>query len=275
MNLRPNACALALLALALAPWATPALAQNKGGGGGSTTPTSGVITIDQAKAEAGGVTAGDAAGFPITISQPGSYRLMSNLTLADPNVTAIEITADDVTIDLNGFTVSTPMTCSGSLSAWNCSVVGPQGHGILAINHSYTTLRNGHVRGFRNGVSLQLGAIVEGVSARHFWTSGIKVGSHSLVQDSTVALAANGIEVGGGSIVRHNAIGGIGTNGVSSTQGSLVLGNRIASVGGWGVLSTGGAVRDNLFSGYGYGAFNANTVSLGDAQSNLCNAVRC
>ena len=35
----------------------------------------GVVLIDQSRALAGNVTPGDTAGFPITISQPGSYRL--------------------------------------------------------------------------------------------------------------------------------------------------------------------------------------------------------
>lgn len=254
-------------ALSLACAASAALAQNKSG--------SSVIAIDQARAEAGNVTPGDAAGFPITITQPGSYQLTGNLNLASPQVNAIEILADDVTIDLNGHTISAPMTCSGALSSWTCSVIGPQGHGILAVNHSYSTVRNGHVRGFRHGVYLQQQALVENLGVRHTWSSGIRVGSHGLVQGNTVSYAHYGIEVGGGGTVRGNAIAAIGNSGVWSTQGSLVLGNRIASVGGWGVLTSGGGVRDNLITGYGYGAFNANTISLGDAQGNLCNAVRC
>ena len=35
----------------------------------------GVIEINQHRALAGGVTAGDTAGFPVTLSQRGSYRL--------------------------------------------------------------------------------------------------------------------------------------------------------------------------------------------------------
>ena len=35
----------------------------------------GVIDINQARALAGGVTPGDTPGFPVTVSQSGSYRL--------------------------------------------------------------------------------------------------------------------------------------------------------------------------------------------------------
>src|SRR5438128_5729077 len=65
----------------------------------------GVVLIDQNRALAGSVTFGDAPGFPVTLSQPGSYRLSGNLTVPDANTTAIEVTANNVTIDLNGFSI--------------------------------------------------------------------------------------------------------------------------------------------------------------------------
>jgi hypothetical protein len=71
-----------------------------------------VVLIDQKHALAGGVTPGDAPGFPVTISQPGSYRLSGNPTVPDLNTTAIHITADRVTLDLNGFSISGPAACT-------------------------------------------------------------------------------------------------------------------------------------------------------------------
>src|ERR1700729_54043 len=72
----------------------------------------GVVLIDQNHALAGNVTPGDAPGFPITISQPGSYKLAGNLTIGDKDTGAIEITANDVTIDLGGFSITGPITCA-------------------------------------------------------------------------------------------------------------------------------------------------------------------
>jgi hypothetical protein len=69
----------------------------------------GVIEINQLVATQTGLDSGDAPGFPITISTPGSDRLTSNLQVsgvAGPAPDAIDITADDVTLDLNGFTLS-------------------------------------------------------------------------------------------------------------------------------------------------------------------------
>src|ERR1700760_2943950 len=72
----------------------------------------GVVLIDQSHALAGNITPGDSPGFPVTISQPGSYRLTGNLTVPDANTTAIQITADGVTIDLNGFSIIGPVVCT-------------------------------------------------------------------------------------------------------------------------------------------------------------------
>jgi hypothetical protein len=68
----------------------------------------GVILIDQNKAIAGSVTPGDAPGFPVTISQPGSYRLSSNLTVTNQATRAIQINANNVSLDLNGFSIIGP-----------------------------------------------------------------------------------------------------------------------------------------------------------------------
>src|SRR5438067_8861679 len=72
----------------------------------------GVVLINQNAALAGNVTPGDTPGFPVTISLPGSYKLSSNLVVPDANTTAIEIVADDVKLDLNGFSIIGPTVCT-------------------------------------------------------------------------------------------------------------------------------------------------------------------
>src|SRR5882757_4036016 len=72
----------------------------------------GVILIDQTRALAGSVTPGDTPGFPITLSQAGSYRLTGNLTVPNASTAAISIGADNITIDLNGFSIIGPTVCS-------------------------------------------------------------------------------------------------------------------------------------------------------------------
>jgi hypothetical protein len=83
----------------------------------------GVVLIDQNKAAAGGVSLGDTPGFPISITQPGSYRLASNLT-APANTNAINITASNVTIDLNGFSVTGTIVDVGVFGLVNTIFIG-------------------------------------------------------------------------------------------------------------------------------------------------------
>jgi hypothetical protein len=77
---------------------------------------------EQLKAMAGNITPGDTPGFPVTISQPGSYRLDSNLTVPDVNTTAILITANNVTLDLNGFSIIGSTQCMYYIHAGNVKI---------------------------------------------------------------------------------------------------------------------------------------------------------
>ena len=76
----------------------------------------GVVEINQTSALFGGITPSDLPGFPVTLDQPGSYRLTGNLDLSgEPipgNVNAVEIKADDVSLDLNGFSITGTTSCS-------------------------------------------------------------------------------------------------------------------------------------------------------------------
>ena len=53
----------------------------------------GITLINQAAALAGSVTSGDSAGFPVTLSEGGSFRLVGNLTVANENTTAMPMQA--------------------------------------------------------------------------------------------------------------------------------------------------------------------------------------
>jgi hypothetical protein len=128
----------------------------------------GVIEINQAKVAAGGVTSGDAPGFPVTISAGGSYRLTSNLVVAaggqpDPQtLTGIQVIVTDgsraVDIDLNGFAIVGPVTCTWSDPSPSCNA-DPEasGHGIYVTAGSLH-LHDGTIQGFAgNGVQATAG----------------------------------------------------------------------------------------------------------------------
>ena len=112
----------------------------------------GVVLINQASALAGNVTPGDAPGFPVTIGQPGSYRLSGNLIAPDFNTNVIEITASNVSIDLNGFAILGNNVCTGSSGvAMSCTAgTSATGTGIYADIGTLIrniTIRNGSIQG--------------------------------------------------------------------------------------------------------------------------------
>src|SRR5262245_32443399 len=71
---------------------------------GSALAVDGVLEINQTCATQTGCFPGDTAGFPVTISVPGSYRLTGSL-LPSSNPSCIVITSSDVTLDLNEFRI--------------------------------------------------------------------------------------------------------------------------------------------------------------------------
>lgn len=146
---------------ALAYLAVAALA----GGSFSVHAVDGVTLIDQSRALAGGVTPGDLPGFPITLSRAGSYRLAGNLTVSDANTTAIEVTAGNVTVDLNGFEVRGPVSCL--FPPTSCSPLGT-GKGV----NGATRVTNGSVTGM-GSVGVNAGTVTD-VFASQNGDSGVQ-----------------------------------------------------------------------------------------------------
>ena len=72
--------------------------------------------------------------FPIVIDTSGSYILTSNLQVST-TFNCIQIAADNVTLDLNGFALTGPGT-------------GSAGHGIYVNGYNNITIMNGTVRDF-------------------------------------------------------------------------------------------------------------------------------
>lgn len=172
------------------------------------------VPIDQKSAQSGKVTAGDAPGFPVTLSEPGSYRLTSNL-IVEAGMTAIEITASDVTLDLGGFSIIGPNTCSGTPVV--CSLSGGGGIGVKAVadtgpSPENVRVQNGTVRGM-SGHGIRLignGTVVERVHAVSNGGPGIVVGLGSII-DSVAMFNGSGASVVGlivrGTVANNNVFG--------------------------------------------------------------------
>ena len=65
----------------------------------------GRLEINQACAVGQGCFPGDAPGFPVRLAEPGSYLLTGDLVVPS-GASALSVAADDVWVDLGGFTIS-------------------------------------------------------------------------------------------------------------------------------------------------------------------------
>lgn len=138
--------------------------------------------------------------LPIVITAPGSYRLATNLTVSSPSMTAIFVKADDVTIDLDGFTIQGPQV----------GAVG-NGSGVNTDVRNNVVVRNGVVRGFFDAaaacVSLPGGNNrVENLRVVDCPQLAIFVGPGGVVRDCQVMSSVSGIHAGTGSMITGNTV---------------------------------------------------------------------
>lgn len=196
---------------------------------GAAFAADGQTLISQSKALAGNVTPGDAPGFPVTISRSGSYRLSSNLTVSSLH-DGIVIAADNVTLDLNGFTISG----DGTGNSGNC-VDGSGFRRAIAV-------RNGSLTNCFNAIDLSVSTGVEVHQVRAFRNRsfGIAVGRGANVNGNTVfENAFRGIRAGVDSIVSGNAAFGNADIGIDVVCPSNVVGNSVTGIGSIGVFENG------------------------------------
>jgi hypothetical protein len=225
--------ALALGEITLAPWAS---AQAQG------SREEGPIEIEKCR----------------TIDQPGSYKLVNNLTgHFDANGNCLVITAGFVTIDLSGFLISGGFTGTGILAA--------AGAGGIVV-------RNGSISGFDTGVDAGGSSIVE----------ALRVVGNVFENDP----ASFGIKSGG--IVKDNFVTGTGMAGISATgtvtgnvssgnfhdgilvgPGSTVIGNTVDGNGRMGLVVTCPSNVTNNTAINNFESFNLNL--LGDGCNNTNN----
>lgn len=198
----------------------------------------GVVLINQATVMAAG-------GFPYVINQPGSYKLSGNLVVA-VNVDGIEISADNVSIDLNGFTISGPVTCTGSGTTISCTA--GSGVGINQRSGKNASVRNGAITGFWQGMASS--GVVEEIRASGNSAWGI---------------------IAPKSLVRRNVASGNGIGGIDAFE-STVTENVADTNGSYGLAIGGGVYGSNALDGNG----SASVVGGGVSQNNNdCNGSVC
>lgn len=160
-----------------------------------------------APADAADNCTGTISKLPAVITKSGVFCMKKNLATADPGITAIDVQADNVTIDCNGFTLDglAAGPATGSIA------IGADG------KRFNVTVRHCTIRGFQTGVFI----------------NASEPGTGHLIEDNRVEQATgNGIYVlGNGSIVRRNVVVDmVGKAQFGRATGIVVLGDAIDNV---------------------------------------------
>lgn len=211
--------------------------------------------------------------LPYPIQNSGSYYVTRNL---DGSAGGITITADNVTLDLMGFTLDG----GGAI----------EHYGIIFSGQDNVTVKNGTVRGFgRAGIYQPTGnyakvidvqSLANGVMGSGSTYTGIYVGYNSMILRCTAAgNGNNGIYSGRNSIIKdsvayNNAVGGpYGHFGIFGGSGST-LSNNIAydNKGTYGIFGSYGSTLSNNTAynndDRGIGADRGSTLTNNTAYSN-------
>lgn len=212
----------------------------------AASPAWSQVAINHSNALAGGVTPGDTAGYPVKLTLSGSYQLTSNLTVPDANTSAILITADYVTVDLNGVAIRGPTVCTGTTVS-SCTPTGT-GVGGYAASRKGIVVSNGQVVGMGSrGILVGPRSRVERVIVQSNGDHGIFAGSDSLVtgcQASGNRLTGI-VTVGDGTVSNNTADG----NGGSGIQALGTVTNNTTHRNGLDGINAQGTVLNNEASG--------------------------
>lgn len=218
----------------------------------------GVLQINQACA-ADGCFPGDDPGWPVTITDPGSYRVTSALDLGDIPLqdlgAAVQASAvGTVDLDLNGFSITGPVSCSldGTLDCNTSAAVSSQS-AILALEATLLRVRNGETSGFSHGVYCFGDCEVERLVSSSHSGRGISIGGDAgVVRRSRVSLSRQGgivmVGLAEGNVVQANGFG-MYLNEGSVGRGNLVRDNSGTGVICQGCLLEGNTIRDNASNG--------------------------
>lgn len=196
------------------------------------------VQITHAKALAGNVTPGDAAGYPVTLSLPGSYVLTGNLQ-PPANKAGIQVASDDVAIDLDGSRLNGALGATTGIygaafkrvTIRNGTITGFAAHGIFATGENWIVEDVRVVDNGSRGISLGSYAAVRGTTVTQNGSTGILCQTSCLVEESNVsANGLFGIQMGLGAVLGSvfisNVQVGISGSGISGYANNTLVGNN-------------------------------------------------
>lgn len=189
-------------------------------------------------------TVAGAGGFPYKITQPGSYRLSGDLAAA--KTTAIDITASNVTLDFDGFSIS----CTA------CNGVS----GIVSSGAG-TIIKNGTVTGFSaTGTKTASGLVFNG--------PGGKVDHMRVTDNYTGVSGAAGVDltVTGSNVSSNASVGISGPYSVLTVLNSVISENRQDGIDAGTGLISGNTINSN---GYGGSFLRGGIIVFNSANSTL------
>ena len=244
----------------------------------------GRIEINQTSVLAGGITASDTPGFPATLDSGGSYLLTSDLVLpSSTGLRGIVIVDGPVTLDLNGFTIQGPGSCTGIPPVCSGSFATV---GIESSTTDPLRIVNGTLTGLLTAINI---LATTGNETRSTVLEDLAIEGNS---GTAVFLSGSGA-----SAIRHCQISRNGLLGVD-IHPTMIESVVFRSNGGTAIDSQGSSslVRDSQFIGngtgirsfflsnpsaaliYGNNQFTANSTNvIGGTQlgTNLCSTSPC
>lgn len=176
--------------------------------------------------------------LPVTLEESGSYYLTGNLVMSGEG-NGIVLEADNIAIDLNGFSlIGDPLASDGS-GIWHDGASG---------TISDITIRNGTIRDWAtDGVDLGSNSdqtLVEDLHVSDCGGSGIRLHNISTVRDSTVeSCGGSGIFVNLSSTVIGCSVHDNGENGIRTGVTSVVQSCSARGNGSEGILAIGSIVN--------------------------------
>jgi len=164
---------------------------------------------------------------PVTIAAPGSYVLTSNINAA--GVTGVIITASNVTLDLNGFTIAGNLTNFGV---------------VMGNNSLNVVVRNGTIRNFAQGL-LNAGATIVSLSNLTITenlgngvgfdtdATGVFIDACTIVRNQEDGVLA----LGSSMVITNSTVVGNGHDGIelSGSANVVIRGNRVDENGRSGI----------------------------------------